>query len=205
MKQFAQIISVVFHPIAMPLLCILVGSQFDWYIQGTSSMDQLILVYIIVALSTIAFPGINILLLRWYGSMSSLESPEKKERMIPYFSSVFFYILGYYLLRKGSIPMSLYSIFLGSGFTLVVMALISMRWKISAHSAGIFGLIGTLLALFQIHDFENLILLSTAIFIGGLVLTARLILKVHTPVQVYVGAAIGFFCLYITVRYGLVI
>lgn len=189
----------------MPLWCIIIGSQFDWYIQGTSSPEQLRLVYIIVGLSTIAFPGVNILLMRWYGTMTTLESPSKKERIFPYLSSVFFYILGYYLLRKGGIPPALFSIFLGSMFTLVVMALITSRWKISAHSAGIFGLIGTLLGLFQLHDFENLPLLSACVFVGGMVLTARLVLKVHTPAQVYVGALIGFVCLYVTVRYGLII
>lgn len=205
MKQAAKVVSFVFHPIIMPLMCIVIGSQFDWYIKGSSSPQQLNLVYIIVALSTIVFPGINVLLLRWYGSLSSLESPLKKERLVPYMSSVFFYILGYYLLRKGGIAQSLYSIFLGAGFTLVIMALISTRWKISAHSAGIFGVIGTVVGLFYVHDFENLFLLSMLIIIGGMVLSSRLILKVHTPAQVYAGALVGFLCLFIAVRYSLVI
>lgn len=205
MRQFAVIISAVAHPIAMPLLCILIGSQLDWYILGSSSSEQLYLIYIIVALSTIVFPGVNILLLRWYGSMTSLESPPKHERTLPYLSAVFFFALGYYLLRKGNISPALLSMFLGSLLALMVMALINTQWKISVHAAGIFGLIGAIVGLFQIHDFQNLFILSLLILIGGGIMTARLILKAHTPAQVYVGSLVGFASMYFCVRYGLII
>lgn len=177
----------------------------DWYIQGTSSPQQLNLIYVIVGLSTIVFPGINILLLKWYGSMSTLESPPKHQRTLPYISAVFFFALGYYLLRKGNISPALLSMFLGSLLALMAMALINTQWKISVHAAGIFGLVGAMMALFQIHDFQNLFILSLLILLGGGILTARLILRVHTPAQVYMGSLVGFACMYLCVRYGLII
>lgn len=192
MRRFSIIISAVFHPLIMPWLCVMTAYQFDWFVRGLASPEQVRTVGIIVFLSTVAFPGINILLLRWYGALTSLEMPERKQRIAPFLSSVFFFSLGYFMLRKASIPEAIYSILLGSLVALVCIMLINFKWKISAHATGIFGLIGTALGLFVVHGFTNLPLLCAFLIIGGLVMTARLILKAHTPAQVYAGSFIGF-------------
>lgn len=186
----------------MPLACTFVAFQFDWFLQGTTNVEQIHLIYLIVGLSTIAFPGVNILLLRWYGVISSLTMPLRKERSIPFISTVFFFALGYYLLRKGNLTEVLYSILLGCIIALIAVILINFAWKISAHAVGVFGLIGMTIGLFRIHSFGNVALLSVLILIGGAVLTSRLVLKVHSPAQIYVGAAVGFFALYLPVYYG---
>ncbi len=186
----------------MPLACVFIAFQFDWYVQGTTSIEQIHLIYLIVGLSTIAFPGINILLLRWYGVISSLAMPLRKERTTPFISTVFFFALGYYLLRKGNLTEVLYSILMGCILALVVVILINFKWKISAHAVGVFGLIGTTIGLFRIHNFGNVALLSVLILIGGAVLTSRLVLNAHSPTQIYVGAVVGFFALYLPVYFG---
>lgn len=201
-RRIAIWISALFHPLIMPLACIFVAFQFDWFVQGTTGIEQIHLIYLIVGLSTIAFPGINILLLRWYGVISSLEMPLRKERLTPFVSTVFFYALGYYLLRKGNLTEVLYSILLGCILALIAVILINLLWKISAHAVGVFGLIGTTIALFRIHNFGNIALLSILLMMGGAVLTSRLVLKAHTPAQIYVGAVVGFFALYLPVYFG---
>jgi membrane-associated phospholipid phosphatase len=199
MRRAAVILSALFHPMLMPLACIVVATKFDWYIRGTMSTEQANLVYLIIALSTIAFPGINILLLKWYGMIQSLEMPERKERIAPFFSTAFFFALGYYLLRKGNLPTPVYSIFLGCTLALLLVSLINLRWKISVHAAGAAGLLGCTIGLFQLHQFGDTFLLSIVLIILGLVLTSRLMLNAHTPQQVYVGAAAGFAAVYFPV------
>ncbi len=205
MRRAAILISALFHPLIMPLLCVVIGSELDWYIQGRTTPEQLKLVYLIIGLSTCVFPGLNILLLSWYGTVKNLESPSRKERFLPYISSMFFFFLGYYLLRQGNLPTAIYSIYVGGLFALVMMAIVNTRWKISAHSTAVFGVSGTLAGLFYIHDFVNLFAFSAALLIGAAVLSSRIILKVHTPAQTYVGAVLGFVSPFICVRYGLFI
>ncbi len=186
----------------MPLACFFVAAQFDWYIRGTTDPDMLRITLFVVALSTIAFPGLNMLLLRWYGVISSLEMPKRAERLAPFISTLFFFALGYYLLRKGSLPLPLYSIFLGSILALVAITIINLRWKISAHATGIAGLAGSTIGLFQLHNYGNLILLSLVLVVVGATLTARLVLKAHSPAEVYAGAGVGFLSLYLSVVNG---
>lgn len=205
MKRVASIVSAVVHPLLMPLLTVFIAFNFDWYLDGRLIREQENLIYLIIALSTMAFPGINILLLKWYGVVDSLSMPSRKERFAPFISSFFFFALGYYLLRKGTIPLPVYSIYIGSTLTLVFLALINFKWKISAHSAGISGVIGATIALFKIHEFSNLWLVGILIITAGLTLSSRLILRAHTPAQVYAGAAVGFSVTYFSVRFGWVI
>ena len=109
------------------------------------------------------------------------------------------------MLRKGALPESLFSILVGCIAVLLLITIINLKWKISAHAAGAFGVIGTVIALFQVHSFGNIILLSIVLLLGGMVITSRLILGVHTPAESYVGAALGFLTMYAFVYFGIFI
>lgn len=202
MKRWAIAVSAILHPLVMPLACFLIAARFDWYIKGTTDPALLRITFIVVALSTIAFPGLNMLLLRWYGVVSSLEMPGRAERLAPFVSTLFFFVLGYYLLRRGALPPPFYSIFFGSILALLTITLISMRWKISAHATGVAGLLGTAIGLFQLHNYGNIVLLCVLIFLAGLTLSARLVLRAHTPAEVYAGALVGFGCIYFSLING---
>ncbi|HKL04093.1 MAG TPA: hypothetical protein VJ911_10465 [Cryomorphaceae bacterium] len=205
MRRFAVIVSAVLHPMLMPLGSVFVAWKFDWYVYGQASEEMMRMVFLVVALSTIAFPAINILLLRWYGVLTSLETPKRKERNGPFISTFFFFVLGYYMLRKAILPSAIYAIMLGCMAALLILSLVNLRWKISAHAAGVAGLVGVVFGLFRIHDFANTGLMAIALLALGLVLTARLILKAHQPAQVYAGAAVGFLCTFFSVSTGLFI
>ncbi len=202
MRGIFTLISAIAHPLIMPLACVYLGSQYDWYVRGLADASSLRLVYLIVVLSTVIFPGLNIILLKWCGAVNSLEMPTRKERYLPFLSTFFFFCLGYFMLRRAPLPESLYSIYFGCITGLVSLTLINFTWKISAHAAGAFGLVGTTVALFQVHHFGNVFLLCTVLIIGALVMSSRLYLRAHTPPQVYVGAFMGFLALYIPVALG---
>jgi membrane-associated phospholipid phosphatase len=199
MQRAALLVSGIFHPLAMPLLIVFLAVEFDWYIQGKIIPEQARLVYLIIALSTIAFPGLNILLLRWYGVINSLQMPTRKERNTPYLSTLFFFGLGYYLLRKAQLPTSVYAILIGCAVSLLCIAVINTKWKISAHAVGAGGMVGAFLGLFQIHAYSNMILLCVLVLVAGAVGSARLILGAHTPLQVYAGLFLGAFIVYLSV------
>lgn len=199
MQRLAAVTSVIFHPLLMPLLCVALAGELDWYVRSQAPQELLNLTYLVVALSTIAFPGLNIILLKWYGALSDLEVRKRQERFVPYISSVFFFILGYVLLRRGALPPPVYAIMVGCISSIALLTLLNIRFKMSAHAAGAAGLLGTVMALFQLHSWSDLPLLMCVVLILGLVLSARLVLKIHNPMEVYGGAILGFTCLYISV------
>jgi len=199
MRRLSAIVSVVFHPLFAALYCIFIAGEFDWQVSGLLYPDQKRVIYLIVALSTIAFPGINILLLHWYGAVSSLHMPLRKERFAPYISSIFFFVLGYILLRRGALPIPIYSIMVGAIGTALFLTVVNLFSKWSAHAASSAGILACVLGLYRIHGFQNLGLLTAAALVCGMVLTARLVLKAHSPREVYGGAIIGFLVMYMSI------
>lgn len=113
------------------------------------------------------------------------------DRVLPLILSSFFYYIGYLILQR--VPLfPIYQLFLiASILVQIALIIISLRWKISAHSAAIGGLVGGFFALaFRLQESPVLILI-TLIFIAGMVGTARLILEKHTSSQVYAGFLLG--------------
>jgi membrane-associated phospholipid phosphatase len=76
---------------------------------------------------------------------------------------------------------------------ILVCALITLFYKISVHSAGVWGIIGILLPLNKASE-EGTLLIPTmvAIVVAGLVMSSRLQLNAHVPREVLAGAVVGF-------------
>ncbi len=75
---------------------------------------------------------------------------------------------------------------------IVSSAGITLFYKVSIHSAAIWGIVGILLPLNKVAD--GLLLIPTIILIvaAGLVMSSRLMLNAHTPREVLVGSLLGF-------------
>ena len=91
----------------------------------------------------------------------------------------------------------------GSALTVLVMALINLKWKISAHLAGIGGVIALI---YQIHvmglsAFDLFWLLSAIIILAGMLGSSRLILRRHSIWQVLAGVIVGFLCVSLTMKF----
>ncbi len=97
----------------------------------------------------------------------------------------------YYFLSKINLP-QLYMLFLLSGLiSLLVTAGITRFWKISMHMTGVGGLMGALLlcALFWAVDMR--LYIAAVAIVAGLIGSARLQLKAHTPAQIGMGFIAG--------------
>ena len=74
----------------------------------------------------------------------------------------------------------------------IFVAMIVNRWtKISVHCLGIGGAVGALMGLGIAHNVQMIMPVSLMVLIGGLVAFARIELEAHTPVQAYLGFAVG--------------
>lgn len=205
LRSFSGIISALFLPLFMPMLALWLTISFDPYMVFFLSPAKTQMTLIVVGLATIVFPMINLVLLRKAGVISNYELDNRKERLAPAVTTLIYFTLGYFLIKKGELPLVIYSMYLGGLASVFLSLLISLKWKISLHAIGISGVLGGIYGLFKIHEFVNIPLFIGLVICAGLVMMSRLELKAHTPAQVYVGFVVGFLCVYLSVILGVVI
>jgi membrane-associated phospholipid phosphatase len=74
----------------------------------------------------------------------------------------------------------------------LVSTIVTLFFKVSVHSIAAWGFIGVMFFLNLVMD-NGAVLYPTliSILLAGIVMSARLKLNVHTPREVFIGAAIG--------------
>jgi len=191
MKKAAKIISTIFHPLIMPIIGLLIVFNTDSYINYAVPQELKQAVIILVGASTFLIPLLISLLLLNRKLINSLEMETQKERVIPYSITIAFYLSTLYMLKQAPIPVIILNFLVGATLSIIVAFIINIRWKISAHMIGIGGLIGALLCLSILLEIYITPFFILSLLVAGLIGSARLILKAHTPSQVYVGFAVG--------------
>lgn len=155
---------------------------------------------LVVFITTCLMPALSIFLLRTFSFISNLELTKRNERIRPFIFIAFYYAVSSYLfedkLQMGPIFMT---IMIGVSVLIVLLLLITARFKISIHSAAIWSSVGFLTAL-AIHwgavtgwYYFGLILAA------GLTSSSRLYLGYHKPKEVWSGAILGFIYSYLTI------
>lgn len=188
----ARFISYLFHPLLLPafgyayLLFALpeahqYTAQFRWSY------------YLAMVFFTGIMPGLGILLLYYLKAVPSLHMENRQERTNPLLFTAVIYIGVLYLVGE-KVGMRAYFMAIHASATvvLVLVSFITLLWKISAHAAGMGGLLGVFLC-YQIQLDKPLFLIPilACILVAGLVGTSRLQLSAHTPLQVFAGYFMG--------------
>lgn len=188
--KLTQFISIILHPMFMPILALHLTLLVLPSLAFTLS-HNLLLIYGILIFSTMVLPLISIFWLMQKGKVSSLEMSNHKERSLPLFKTVIWMSFGYYLLQNLLFYTPILKAeLLGAILIILLAAIISKFWKISLHLLGIGGVVGVFIALQIIHgDFLYLLLLF--ILLSGLLGVARIKQKAHNYAQVYAGFLVG--------------
>jgi hypothetical protein len=197
----AHIMSTVFSPLLMPTygtFLVLWVSVLCLLPYGTRVSVLLVCMGI-----TCILPLIFLSVMRHFKLISDLHVEVREQRFIPYvFTAVCYLAAAYYLYYCHS-PRWFSAFMVGSTFTVLVMAVVNLRWKISAHMAGIGGIIALV---YQIHvqglsAFDLFWLLCVIVIVAGALGSARLVLKRHDTWQVLAGTVVGFLCVSLTMRF----
>ena len=188
--KLTQLISIILHPMFMPLLALHLTLLVLPSLAFTLSQN-LLLIYGILVFSTMILPLVSIFWLMRKGKVSSLEMSNHKERSLPLFKAVIWMSFGYYLLQNLLFYTPILKAeLLGAIIIILIAAIVSKFWKISLHLLGIGGVVGVFIALQIIHgDFLYLLLLF--ILLSGLLGVARIKQKAHNYAQVYAGFLVG--------------
>jgi len=215
MTTFSKIISIVIHPIFIPLyafFCYMNIGHFSILNLQNLSLNQLYVFSGLIVFFTILFPITSILIMRKSNIISDYELSVRKERMPVLISSLIYLGVYYYLIRSLELNKfeveifgSFLSVIWGGIIVSLLCILITYFWKISLHTAAISGLAGGLMALSllltPIANFQEIVLLnSVAILLVGIVGFSRLYLKAHNYLQVIAGMILGFSVEFLVVK-----
>jgi hypothetical protein len=195
LKWAAKIISIVFHPLFIPLwLLLFMQYWFPVWFSGMAGKRKIFFTLSVV-FSTTILPGITVLLLKGLGFINSIELRTQKERIIPYIATMFFYWWSYNVSRNiGDIPTALRVLFLGMFLATVIALVANSFFKISMHALGVGGMVACLLVLaFQSRQPMGLGL-CVGCLVAGLVCTARFIAGEHTAKEMSIGFVAGAIC-----------
>ena len=188
--KLARTISAIFHPFLIPvygLLTIFIAPTLYTYLP----FEVKKLVILIVLVNNVLLPLSLLPFFVHRNLISSWFMDERKDRVAPLIISTVLYAVTTYITFRFPVPNFLKSLFIAIAFISLVTTIINFWWKISIHSIGAGVLIALVLTLsFKMYT-PLLWYLIPAILSGGLILSSRLQLNLHTPGQVWSGFFAG--------------
>ena len=185
-KFISKLISVLFHPLVLTTLAIIILFNSGSYIDFLPFNAKKI-VLLIVFVSTFVLPLTFVPFYLFQSIIKSIHMESHKERLIPFFISFCLYLFCYYLLYRIGSPETINRLILAGAASILVLFLLSIKWKISAHMVGIGGFTGALIALSFLLKVNMQYYIIASVLASGLVAYSRLYLEAHTPKQIYIG------------------
>lgn len=192
MRTAARLVSFVFHPLLFTTyLVIVLGFLMPRFLLIPPAAIWKFAGF--VAVITFVFPAANLVMLKAFGSISSLEMAERKDRVLPFLMiAVFYGVVCSMFYYKVSVNVNFNKLMLIVTALTVVAAVVTFFFKISVHSLAMGGALGILLPLNKAAEGELLYPAAALIVLAGVVMSSRLYLQAHTLREVGYGAAAGF-------------
>ena len=193
LRFLANVVSYILHPMFMPLamtyvLYILSPVSFAFYEHN----DSLVFLFISIAINTILFPLVLVLLAKGLGFVNSLQMRTRKERIIPMIGTMVFYWWISHKIGSDDTDVLLQTLLRGAYWSIIVLFICSIFFKVSMHTAGAGGMLGILTILLITSPVEMSIPFFISIIVAGIIGTARLLLGAHTTFEIVLGYIIGF-------------
>lgn len=193
MKLLAKTISTIFHPLMIPLVCLLyiLYCPSPWY-GLPDSYKSLMMLYI--GLGTSIVPLLCVALLLALRVVKNVEMPSRGERFLPLIFSCLSSAVTCYIITTNSdafVFPAIVRMTEGITFMFFLALLITPFWKISLHSMGMGAMMCFILVLGFVCQHDFTIPACITIAVTGLVCWARLYTEAHTPMQLFVGYLVG--------------
>ena len=195
MKNFHKVISLIFQPLLMPAYAMILLMNMDIF--SVLPLRWRLIAIIGTFIFTGVLPALPIWLLMKKGEVNDLFISKREERTMPYLFSFMAYVFwALFMWRTLQFPTFIVAMGMGSAISIFIIVFINLKWKISAHMAGVGGLCGAVFGVCYRTAINPVWLIAIILFISALVAFARLELKAHTPGQVLAGYVVGFIAVF---------
>ena len=200
MKTFYNIITFVFQPLLAPTYGMLILMNMDIF--STLPLFWRVVAVVGTFVFTGLLPAVPVWLLMRRGEVHDLFISKKEERTMPYLFSFMAYVFwALFMWRTMQFPMFIVAMGIGSAISIFIIIFINLKWKISAHVAGMGGLSGAVFGVCYRLAINPVWLFTIVITISAIVALSRIELKAHTPAQTLAGFVIGFLAVFLPCLY----
>ncbi len=118
------------------------------------------------------------------------------DRAISYFFTAFSIFLGAQLLGRLPIPGLFRFLMIGASIILILLIVITLRWKISGHTASFGGIVATLIALSLKYGMNLMPGIIVMVLLSGVIGTILIYNEKNNPAQIYAGFIAGFIVMF---------
>ncbi len=203
LDETARLISTILSPLLTPSYGVLMALSISpKVLEPIGSRFKLLLIIFGI---TCVLPMATISVLHNFKLIKDKRLLKREERLIPYITGTIYYLVAVWYMAYTHEPRWLVMFAAGGALACLISTLVNIKWKISAHMAGI----GGVLALLWQLDAMNLEVISPVwmvffilftIGLCGVLGSARMLLKRHTLFQVLAGFFNGFICVSLMMR-----
>jgi hypothetical protein len=198
LKMPAKLISYLFHPVFIPVYVVMFSVYVHPYLFTGFDATQKIRIIMMAAVSFTFFPLITVLLLKALKFIDSIYLHTQKERIIPIIACMTWYFWVWYVWNNFGktndaidIPKPVIQFAFATFVSTVITLMVNIKMKVSLHAISMGIMITFLFLLAFTQELNFAIWLSVALFITGLVSTARFIVSDHTSQELYGGLLLG--------------
>ena len=189
--RFQKFISIILHPIVLPTVGIIL-----YFLTIPHAIERPQRLYLIgfIFIATYLIPLGILILLKAFKLIESYHVHSIKERKIPLFIMILLFTVLGNTFFKLPLLRDFGVLFYGTSFGLILVYLFSIfQLKVSLHLLSIGSMVGFFMVMGIEYITSVIPVLLLLIVLSGLLASARLHLKAHTPKEVYLGFFFGVF------------
>lgn len=199
MNKIAQLISAISQPLLFPSYGMLLLFQTGNFVYFNTQYKAYSILSVFILTAVIPFTAI--LILKKAKLVTSFQLEQRKERTLPYIFVILSYLATILFLYRIFMPLYVVALMVGVLISTIIIMLLNLKWKVSAHLSAIGGLSAAIVVVSYRLGINPVGLLSAAFVSAGLIATSRIQLKAHTLLQTLVGFGIGFIVLVLVGSY----
>jgi len=191
MKKVARVVSTLFHPLLMPTLGLLLLLNSGTYLSLLDPAAKRALLFV-MALGTLFFPLMMLPVLYYRNLITTFQDASREERLVPHLIILILYVITFVYFVRLPLSRVIHAYVLSVSILLFIILLVSLKFKICGHMAALGGISGLIITLILLYETPIQGMLMITLLAAGLTGTARLLMGVQRPVEVYSGYLLGF-------------
>ncbi len=200
LEKAAKITSVIFHPVLIPTLGFILLFNSGFYFSFLP-WEAKRFVLLVLFFTTGILPMLSVAILA-LNRKYDVAMKNSSDRVLPLLLSSVFYYLGYLLLSKIK-AYPVFNIFmLAAVLVIVVLMVVSLKWKISTHMAAIGSITAAFFSLSFRTGINPVWAILLMVLLSGIVGTARIIAAKHSIWEIFTGYITGFLIIYLVIYFA---
>lgn len=128
------------------------------------------------------------------GRVQNLDVTDRRERTLPYLYTLVCVCAWCFFLHAIRLPQFIVWSGVATLVVLLLVMLITLRWKISVHLSSMGGAVAMILGMMMQYGIYSAWVIVLLFTISWLLMLARIRLNAHTPSQTVAGFLLGLFC-----------